>query len=55
MLIRKATLEDTEQLRPLFAGSLENMARLQPRQYRAAEQDLAFIQAGILTVPMSSH
>ncbi len=48
MLIRKATLEDTEQLRPLFAGSLENMARLQPRQYRAAEQDLAFIQAGIV-------
>lgn len=48
MLIRKATLEDTEHLQPLFAGSLQNMARLQPRQYREAEQDTDFIQAGIV-------
>lgn len=48
MLIRKATLADTEKLRPLFAGSLQNMARLQPRQFREAEQDAAFIQAGIV-------
>ena len=48
MRIRKATIEDTEQLKPLFAGSLRNMAQLQPRQYREAEQDVEFIQAGIL-------
>ena len=48
MRIRKATLGDTEQLKPLFAGSLRNMAQLQPRQYREAEQDVDFIQAGIL-------
>ena len=48
MRIRKATIEDTEQLMPLFAGSLRNMAQLQPRQYREAEQDVDFIQAGIL-------
>ena len=48
MWIRKATIEDTEQLKPLFAGSLKNMAQLQPRQYREAEQDVEFIQEGIL-------
>ncbi len=48
MRIRKAAIEDTEQLKPLFAGSLRNMARLQPRQYREAEQDVEYIQAGIL-------
>ena len=48
MRIRKATIEDTEQLKPLFAGSLRNMAQLQPRQYREAEQDVEFIQEGIL-------
>ena len=48
MRIRKATIEDTDQLKPLYAGSLKNMARLQPRQYREAEQDVEFIQEGIL-------
>ena len=48
MRIRKAAIEDTEQLKPLFAGSLRNMAQLQPRQYREAEQDVEFIQEGIL-------
>ena len=48
MRIRKATIEDTEQLKSLFAGSLKNMAQLQPRQYREAEQDEEFIQEGIL-------
>lgn len=48
MEIRKATLADTEALRVLFNGALRHMAQLQPRQYRAVEQDTAFIQSGIL-------
>ena len=48
MIIRKATLDDTPQLTPLFVGSLQTMASFQPRQYREAEQDQDFIQAGIL-------
>ena len=48
MQIRKATIEDTNSLVPLFAGSLQNMARLQPRQFRDAEQDVDYIQKGIL-------
>ena len=48
MWIRKATIEDTPELIPLYAGSLRHMAMLQPDQFREAEQDAAFIQAGIL-------
>ena len=48
MRICKATIEDTEQLKPLLTGSLRNMAQLQPRQYREAERDVEFIQEGIM-------
>lgn len=49
MIIRKATLEDTDALIPLYNGSLRNMAQLQPQQYREVPQDVAFVQQGILS------
>lgn len=48
MLIRKATIEDTDALLPLYQGSLAHMAFLQPRQFRAAPQDVSFVQKGIV-------
>jgi ribosomal protein S18 acetylase RimI-like enzyme len=41
-------MEDAAALGKLYDGSLRYMAQLQPRQYRAVEQDKAFVQAGIL-------
>lgn len=49
MIIRKATLEDTDALIPLYNGSLRNMAQLQPRQYQEVPQDAEFVQQGILS------
>ena len=47
MQIRKATIQDTVQLVPLYAGSLRTMVQLQPRRWQEAKQDIAFVQAGI--------
>lgn len=47
MDIRRATMEDLEQLRPLYDGQLRYMAVCQPRQYRAVRQDGTFIQSEI--------
>lgn len=49
MIIRKATLEDTDSLIPLYNGSLRNMAQLQPLQYQEVPQDVEFVQQGILS------
>ena len=48
MLIRKATIDDTSALIPLYQGSLANMARLQPRQYKEAPQSIVHVQQGIV-------
>ena len=49
MIIRKATLEDTDALLPLYNGSLRHMAQLQPQQYREVPQDVEFVQQDILS------
>ena len=48
MLIRKATIEDSEMLCKLYEGSLAEMAYYQPRQFRPAKSELQFVQKGIL-------
>lgn len=49
MIIRKAAIEDTDAMIPLFDASLRCMAELQPGQYRAVPQDIVFVQEGILS------